>query len=383
VRRAKEVKIVDPLTVHILTDGPAPTLPNDFVRLFIVSHKAAAGLTRETANEAFNTGKAAIGTGPYRFVSWTPKDAFVLERFDGYWGDKPAVEQATYVQRDESALRAAMVEVGEADIGLYIASQDATNPETDFGYPNGETTRLRFVFKPPLDDIRVRKALNLAIDREALRDGLFTKDFQLATQMFLPRINGYNPDLKVWKYDPAEAKRLLAAAKADGVPVDQEIPLVGRIGFYQNGQEAMEAMIGMWSEVGLNMKLQMIERAQWLKLVNKPYGEDRKPMLIQEQHDNNSGDATFTMHFRYHTTGQQSEISFPELDKLLDAADGAQGEERRRLFQEANRMIAQDIVPDVMMFHMINIMRVSPKLDFRPTEVTNALFELSKIGFKN
>jgi hypothetical protein len=51
------VKIIDPLTIHILTDGPAPTMPNDFVRLFIVSHKAAGGLTRETANEAFNTAR--------------------------------------------------------------------------------------------------------------------------------------------------------------------------------------------------------------------------------------------------------------------------------------------------------------------------------------
>ena len=59
VRRVKETKIVDPHTVHIVTDGPAPVLPNDFIRLFIVSAKAAAGLTKETANEAFNSGKAA------------------------------------------------------------------------------------------------------------------------------------------------------------------------------------------------------------------------------------------------------------------------------------------------------------------------------------
>jgi peptide/nickel transport system substrate-binding protein len=366
-------KVVDTHVVDLTTENPQVLMPT---LLSFLAMDAPSTRFDELSN-------APVGTGPYSVPPRRAGDEIVLKRFDGYWGEKPEVEQATYLQRDESALRAAMVEVGEADIGLYIASQDATNPETDFGYPNGETTRLRFVFKPPLDDIRVRKALNLAIDREALRDGLFTKDFQIATQMFLPRINGYNTDLKPWPYDPAEAKRLLDAARADGVPVDQEIPLIGRIGFYQNGQEALEAMIGMWSEVGLNIKLQMIERAQWLKLVNKPFGEDRKAMLIQEQHDNNSGDATFTMHFRYHTVGQQSEISFPELDKLLDAADAAQGEERRRLFQEANRMAAEEIVPDVMMFHMINIMRVSPRLDFRPTEVTNALFELSKIGFND
>ena len=72
-------------TVRIGTDGPAPTLAADFVRLFVVSHTAAAGLTRDNHNEAFNTGKATIGTGPFRFISWTPKSELVLERFDQYW----------------------------------------------------------------------------------------------------------------------------------------------------------------------------------------------------------------------------------------------------------------------------------------------------------
>ena len=82
VKRVKEIRIIDPFTIHIVTDGPAPNLPNDFVRLFIVSHIAAAGLTRDNHNEAFNSGRAAIGTGPFRLVSWTPHDQLVLERFD-------------------------------------------------------------------------------------------------------------------------------------------------------------------------------------------------------------------------------------------------------------------------------------------------------------
>ncbi len=94
VRRVKEAKVVDPHTIHIITDGPAPVLPNDFIRLFIVSSKAAAGLTKETANEAFNSGKAAIGTGPYKYVSWSPKGDLVMDRFDGYWGAEGAVGAA-------------------------------------------------------------------------------------------------------------------------------------------------------------------------------------------------------------------------------------------------------------------------------------------------
>jgi len=89
VRRVSRVEVVDPYTVHVVTDGPAPTLASDFVRVFVVSKRAAAGLTPENANEGFNRGGAgvgaAVGTGPYKFVSWTPREQLVLERFDQYW----------------------------------------------------------------------------------------------------------------------------------------------------------------------------------------------------------------------------------------------------------------------------------------------------------
>ena len=77
-------EIVDPYTIRMKTDGPAATLPYDFVRLFIVSAKAA----KDARNEQFNSGKAAVGTGPYKFVSWTPKGDLVLERYDDYWRGK-------------------------------------------------------------------------------------------------------------------------------------------------------------------------------------------------------------------------------------------------------------------------------------------------------
>jgi peptide/nickel transport system substrate-binding protein len=364
---------VDEHTVDISTDLPQVLMP---VFLSFLAIDSPNTDTSALSNQP-------VGTGPYTVGDRRPGEDVILTRWDGYWGDAPEVEKVTFTQRDESALRAAMVEVGEADIGMNLAVQDATNPETDFAYQNGETTRMRFTWAGPLTDIRVRQAFNLAIDREGIRDALFTPDFQIATQLFLPRINGYNPDLEPWAYDPDRARELLEEARADGVDVDAEIPIIGRINHYANSQEALEAMVAMWQDVGLNVRLDMIERAQWLQLVNKPFGEDRPAMLISEQHDNTSGDATFTMQFRYHTDGQQSEISFPELDALIDAADAASGEERVRLFQEANRLSYEEIVPDVLMFHMVNFMRISPRLDFRPDTVTGAMFEIANIHFND
>jgi len=124
VRRVREVKIIDPLTVHIVTDGPAPNLPNDFIRLFVVSHKAAAGVTKDNGNELFNSGKAAIGTGPYKFVSWTPKGDFVADRFDGYWGGKEPWARIVRKEIPNDASRVAQLKAGQLDLITRVPASD-------------------------------------------------------------------------------------------------------------------------------------------------------------------------------------------------------------------------------------------------------------------
>ena len=272
-----------------------------------------------------------IGTGPFAFQGWD-SNGIVLKRNDAYWGEKPAIAQATYLFRGELALRASMVGIGEADLAADIAPQDATDPKLDKSFLNGETTRIRLVMQPPLDDIRVRKALNLAFDRRVPLVGtVLSKNVIPATQFFLPKINGYNPNLKVWPYDPKQAQALIKEAKAAGVPVNKEIRLIGRIGFFPNQQEVLQAIQQMWASIGINAKLEMMELAEWLKLVNKPYPEKRSAMMIQEMHDNNNGDAAFTMDFRYHSNGQQSDLQNTQLDGLLEKAQSATG---RRAHQD-------------------------------------------------
>jgi peptide/nickel transport system substrate-binding protein len=364
--------IVDDHTIDIVTDPPQVLLPT------LLSFM---GMTAPSTSDA-ELVRDPVGTGPYVFKSWPLGGDVVIERSADYWGEAPAVEKATYVVRPESAVRAAMVQLGEADIGIEIAPQDAVDPKLDFSFFNSETTRIRIVLVgPPLDDIRVRKALNLAFDREALVGTVLSDGVMPATQFILPNINGYNPNLEVWPYDPEQAMALLAEAEADGVPVKKELRLIGRIGFYPNQEEVLQALTQMWNAVGMNIKMEMMEQGQWLKLVNRPYAEDRQPMLIQEQHDNNNGDAAFTMPFKYRTGGQQSDISDPELDRILDEAAQATGDRRRELYQEANRIVAEEIIPAVPMYHMVSYMRISPRLDFQPDITSNGQLELAKIAF--
>ena len=359
-------------TISVKTETPQPIMPAMMGTMTIVSPN-----TQEAKGV-----RDPKGTGPYLFNTWTPGQSVTLKRFDGYWGDKPEVENATYVWRNESAVRAAMVKTGEADIAASIGVQDANDPKMDFSYFNSETSRLRIdITRAPLNDIRVRKAMNLAVDLDGLMGTIFPKGVVKMTQIVVPSINGHNPTLKPWPYNPAEAKKLVKAAKADGVPVDKEIVLIGRLGIYPNSTEAMEAMHAMLTEVGFNIKIKMMETAGWLNFLSRPYAEDRGPALQQSQHDNNNGDAVFSMFNKYACKGAQSTTCDKQVDAWITEATAATGDKRRDTWRKAQKKLHQEIIPDIQMFHMVGFSRVNPRIKFTPTISTNSEIQISQVKF--
>lgn len=362
---------VDDVTIDINSDPAQPILPLLMSTLTIVPSETPMEFTRDP-----------VGTGPYDLTEWNAGQDIVLTRRDDYWGEQPAVTKATYLFRTDDAVRAAMVPAGEADIIPLISEIDATNPATDFSYPNSETTYLRIdASKPPLDDIRVRQALNLAVDRAAFLGTLFPADAIPATHMTPPSALGADIDLGVPEYNLEEAQRLIEEARADGVPVDTEILMVGRLGNFPNVTEVMEALQQMLSETGLNIKLEMVEVAEWVKHYSKPFAAGDQPAIVAAMHDNSRGDPVFSMYFKYACDGLQSGICDEELDGMIADATAKVGDERgdawRAAFQKAH-----DLWADVFLFHMVGFSRVSERLDFKPTIATNSELQLSQIKFK-
>jgi peptide/nickel transport system substrate-binding protein len=152
---------------------------------------------------------------------------------------------------------------------------------------------------------------------------------------------------------------------------------------HPNAAELAEALRAMLSDVGLNVSLQMVEVAQWVDLATKPYAEDRPPTLLSDMHDNNNGDAIFTVYYKYHSQGAQADLADPKVDKLIEQANAATNPERRELYQEVFRQLREEIVPDIMLFHMVGYTRVSPRLNFTPSLSTNSELQLSQISFKD
>ncbi|WP_349294693.1 ABC transporter substrate-binding protein (plasmid) [Thioclava sp. 'Guangxiensis'] len=362
--------VVDAHTIDFTTDPAQPILPLLMTLLTIVPSETPIEFTREP-----------VGTGPYTLSDWQPGQSITLTRRDDYWGDAPAVSQANYVFRADPSVRAAMVATGEADIAPSISAVDATT-DLDAAYPNSETTYLRIdQSQAPLGDKRVREALNLAIDREAFIGTILAEGTQIATAINVPTTLGWNPDTKPWPYDPERAKALLAEAKADGVPVDKEILLVGRTGNFPGATETFEAIQSMLSDVGFNIRLQMVEVAEHEQYYSKPF-VDTQPVLVGAQHDNSRGDPVFSMYFKYHSDGRQSGMNDPHADELIEEATAATGEARQALWSELFGYLYDDVVADVLLFHMVGHARVGANIGFTPTIATNSQLQLSEISLK-
>lgn len=363
--------VVDDLTIDITADPAQPILPLLMTLVTIVPSETPMEFVRDP-----------IGTGPYVLSEWQAGQFIQLDRRDDYWGEAPEVTSARYVFRTEPAVRAAMVETGEADIAPQITELEATNPATDFTYPNSETVYLRIDgLDAPTDDIRVRQALNAAIDREAFIGTLLAEGTELAVAMVPPTTLGWNGDLTPHAYDPELVAQLLAEAEADGVDVSLPIEIIARTENFPNVTEVAEALTQMLTDVGFNATLRMVEVAEHEQFYSKPYPESEGTRLILAQHDNSRGDPVFSMFFKYHTDGTQSGLADPAVDDLIEQATAATDDERAALWSDVFAKVHDELYADALLFHMVGHSRVSERLDFRPTIATNSQLQLSEIGF--
>jgi peptide/nickel transport system substrate-binding protein len=365
-------EVVDSNTVDFKADPVQPILPLLLSLVTIVPEETPLEFIREP-----------VGTGPYKLTNWKPGQQIVLTARDDYWGTKPSVTEATYLFRADPAVRAAMVQTGEADLSPSISQLDATNSATDFSYLDSETVYLRIDHNiAPLNDIRVRRALNTAIDREAFLGTLVPDTAVLATAIVPPPTLGWNPNVKVFPYDPEGAKKLLEEAKADGVKVDTPITIIARTANFPNVTEIMEAIQAQLQEVGFTVELRFVEVAEHEQYYSKPFKEGRGPQIVAAMHDNSKGDPSFSMFFKYATDGTQSGFSDPKVDDLIKRASAAVGDERARLWSEVIAYVHDEVVADVLLFHMVGFSRVSERLDYKPTMATNSTLQLSEIGVK-
>jgi len=361
---------VDDLTVDIALNKAEPLFLEKIANLPIVSPNMSKA----------EVSRAPIGTGPFRFVEWEAGVQIVLERYEDYWGDKPPTTRAVFMWREEPTVRASMVEVGEADLTFSIDEQAATNPATDQPYISFEV--LYYIigaWEPPLDDVRVRKGINLSIDREALIGTVLPAQSIPAVALYGPSTAGHNPDLKPHPYDPEQARALLAEAKADGVAVDTPIQVLGINGHFPRSDEVLEAVTAMLAASGFNVSSRTMEAGLYRQYRDRPRVDDG-PVLLQANHDNATGDAGVSL-ARHRCETVRNPICDPKIDEMLDAGLAAEGEERAKIWQELARYMHEEVHVDALIAHRVAFGRVAERINYKLDGLPESHFFLEEVTY--
>jgi peptide/nickel transport system substrate-binding protein len=224
------VETTGPHSILVHTKGPSPLLPQLLSSIQIVSRRVGEGAT--TAD--YNTMKATVGTGAFRPVAWEHGGSLTLVRNEHYWGPPPdwATVHIRYIPNPGSRLGALLA--GDVDLIDQVSATDVAMVSANTAFRVTHSVSYAIVgFLPdvterappfitlndgttpsvnPLADLRVRQAINMAIDRKGIAERLMAGQAMAATQIMLPGQYGYDPSLPAPKYDPTGAKALLAAA---------------------------------------------------------------------------------------------------------------------------------------------------------------------------
>jgi peptide/nickel transport system substrate-binding protein len=265
------IDIVDPYTIRFRTAAPHPLMPNDMSTIYIVSKKVATG----ASTEDFNSGKATIGSGRYKFVRYANGDRVELVRNDAYWGDKPGYEKVQFkIIKNEAARMAALLS-GDVDAIEQPPTADLARLKKDPQFTLTSKISHRVIYfnfdhlsrsspfitgkdgkpldKNPLQDVRVRRAISKAINRPAIAERVMEGQAIPSGQLVSEKLFGHNPALKAEVYDPEGAKKLLAEA---GYQDGFNLTIHGPAGRYVNDEKIVQAVAQMLARVGIAAKVE-------------------------------------------------------------------------------------------------------------------------------
>jgi len=275
-RPVREVVVVDALTFRLETNGPAPLIPAMMQGLPMIGRRQGEGMTTSD----YNSGRAAIGTGPYRFVSYAPGDRVVFARNTDWYGGAVAWNRVTYRFIGNDSARLAALKAGDVDLIDQVPTRDVVDLARDarlaiFTRPGVRNIYLyldgwreqtphvtdhqgRPLAGNPLRDLRVRRALSLAINRAAIVSQVMDGQAAPSGQLLPAGSIGHDAALTPDPHDPEAARRLLAEA---GYPQGFTVALHGPNDRYVNDAQILQAIAQMWARIGVRVRVEALPSA--------------------------------------------------------------------------------------------------------------------------
>jgi len=343
VSTVKEMKKIDDYTVDAILSGPDPVMLRLLVDFRIMSKtwsvkNKAENVQDYVAREESFSSRNANGTGPYVIKLWEP-DKRVLMTANPAWWDKISgnVTEVIYTPIKADATRVSALLAGDVDLVTDLPTQDVTRLRGDSKVKVLDGHEVRTIFigmdqhnpellysnvkgKNPFKDVRVRKALNVAVDRETIKRVTMRGLSLPAAIMVAPGVHGHTNDLdRVAPADVEGAKKLLAEA---GYPNGFEFGLDCPNNRYVNDEEICQALVGMWARAGLKVKLNAQPMASFIAKIQR---FDHSTYMLGWGVA--TFDALFSLQSLLHTKTTGADGSFnvgrvsdPKLDALIDAA---------------------------------------------------------------
>ncbi len=369
--KGKEITRVDDYTVHIKTERPYPLMPNDMSTFSIVSRKHGEG----AKTPDYNSGKATIGTGAYKFVEYLPGDRIVLARNENYWGDKPEWTKVTLKAIKSGPSRVAALLAGDVDLIEQTPTPDIERLKKDPNLTLSQGISNRVIYlhldhdrdvspfveakdgseiANPLKDQRVRMAISQAINRDAIvsrvMEGIAIKAGQLLPDGFF----GRSANLKPVKYDPGLAKRNLSEA---GVGDGFKLTIHGPNDRYINDAKIAEAVAQMLTKIGIQTDVVTMPKSVYFKRASRggPNGTPEFSFILVGW-GSGTGEASSPLKSLIHTydksqgfgASNRGRYSNEKVDKLIeDALATVDDAKRQDLLAEATEIAINDgaIIP--------------------------------------
>lgn len=378
LRTITAVEIVDPHTVRVRTDRPNPTLPGQLTNIFVVSHRAARGEggAAGASTADFSSGRAAVGTGPFRLERYRGTEGMSVLRHEGYWGPAPAWRRVDLRVMGNDSSRLAALLAGDVDLIEGVPTADVARLMRDarvsvfrrnsdrvmFLIPNVAFDASPLVTdtggqplsQNPFRDLRVRRALSLAVDREALAaralDGQAVATIQVVPEQF----GAFDPDMVPPKSaDPAAARRLLAEA---GYPEGIGVTLGCSNNRYVNDARVCQAIGQMLQRAGFSARVETQPGSVFFPRTQA--GRNDLPLALFGLSLSSSRDASYflstVIHGRdpAHGFGQANRSGFADakLDAAIREAAELGGEAREPALRAAMRA-ALEQVPIVPLYN--------------------------------
>lgn len=362
VRAIKEIRIVDPETIHIITDKPFPLLLERLVFFPIVPKKHVEAV----GDQAFGT-TSPVGTGPWKFVEWKRDQLIRLEAFDQHWRGKPPFKHLIIRAIPEIATQVAEMKTGGVDLIRNVSAdlipELKSHPQTYVS--SAPILRVHFVEfdmrVPPFDKKLVRQAANQAVDKQTIIQKLMGGLGQIVATTVQPKAFGFDPDVKPYPYDPKKAKELLAQA---GYPNGVDITLHSA---FVEFRPVFEAITQMLTEVGIRTNAKMWDPGPaWNKVLQ---GEGKATNGYYGSWGNYSVfDADAVLHPLYHTEPGswigKWYTRVEGLDRLIDEARSTVDQaKRKRTYSQIQQMIREE-APAIFLWTQYDTLAISRKVEY-------------------